>query len=407
MKPTGLRTKAALYGCLLTLGLTGRASAEPVRYEVTTGDTLLITVYGDAGLTGTFPVSTEGTIGYPILGNVTVTGRTVGEISDEISDLLKEHIANLSVAVAVKEYAPVFILGDVQRPGKQEFRPGMIVLELFALGGGLKDRLATGDVTEAQLATLRQDYADMGLQVFAQTIRRARLQAELSDGAFQPDVDFSNIRDKAGAQGIIDSEQQMYAARLAAYTAELKSTELQKISYVEEIETLKKSSGLRNEELALLSEDVDAASKLMERGLSPKTAVREKQREISATNRDALEAGSFLARAQQNLSSIEGRLQTLKDTRRNDAAQGLREVELDLLRLKRKMEFDQQSLAEMGVTLQNSGASVDSMLRFSAVRLVDGVYQETPIEQHDRVLAGDIVRVRLSLDETNTASVQN
>ncbi|WP_323690001.1 polysaccharide biosynthesis/export family protein [Rhizobium sp. AN95] len=115
------------------------AAADGTNYKVATGDVLTISVYGDPGLTGLFPVSADGTIGYPLLGNVNVVDQTVNEIGSRISRDLASHVANRSVAVAVKEYAPIFVVGDVQKPGKYEYRPGMIVLELFALGGGLRE----------------------------------------------------------------------------------------------------------------------------------------------------------------------------------------------------------------------------------------------------------------------------
>ncbi|MBR7559836.1 polysaccharide biosynthesis/export family protein, partial [Mycobacterium tuberculosis] len=86
-------------------------------------------VYGDAGLTGIFPVSVDGTIAYPILGNIAVANHTITEIGQTITQSLLQHIPGLSVSVAVKEYAPVFVIGDVQKPGKYEYRPGMIALE--------------------------------------------------------------------------------------------------------------------------------------------------------------------------------------------------------------------------------------------------------------------------------------
>ena len=129
---------------------------------------------------GTFPVSVEGTIGYPILGNIPVANRTTAEISSTISQALLQHIPGLSVSVAMKEYAPVFVIGDVQKPGRYEFRPGMIALELFALSGGLKEAADKMDTAGTQLVTARQDYSDTSLQLYALDVRRARLQAELA-----------------------------------------------------------------------------------------------------------------------------------------------------------------------------------------------------------------------------------
>ncbi|MDX3924408.1 MAG: polysaccharide biosynthesis/export family protein [Shinella sp.] len=375
------------------------ASAQTSDYRVAPGDVLLVTVYGDTQLSGSFPVSPDGSIGYPVLGNIPVSGKTVTEIGDRIGNDLKEHIANLSVAVAVKEYAPVFVLGEVQRPGKYEFRPGMIVLELFALSGGLREKTTQGDIPGMQMVALRQEYEDIGLQIFGQEVKRARLEAEMNDEPFEYVFDPGSSRqDPAAARRVIDSERKLYDQRLSALEAEKRSLERQRHGFIEEIATLEKSGKLRDEEVALLNEDVTAAKSLVDRGLTAKTQLREKQRELSATNRDALEFGSFLARARQNLAEIEGRLLTLQDQRRNDAARDIREIDLDTLRLRRKMAFVVQSMAELGIAVQRAAeADQELTVRFSAIRLVDGAYRETAIAEYEPIKAGDIVRVTLFL----------
>lgn len=391
----------ALLACLLFLAQAiTAAGAEDQRYRLARGDVLRITVYGDLGLSGSFPIGTDGTIGYPLLGNIPVTGRSIDEIREAIDTGLKVHIANLSVAVVVEAYAPVFIVGEVQRPGRYEFRPGMIALELFALGGGQKEALAQGDSAGMQLAALRQDYADLGMQLLAQDVKRARLEAELNER------DFSYVaREELGTpdprivQQVVQSERTLFELRRATLATELESLELQKKSYVEEIDTLERSSKLRDGELALLDEDVKQARTMVDRGITSKTQLREKQREISATNRDVLEFGSFLARARQNLTSIDGRLVSMRGQRRGDVAAELREVNIDILRLRRKMTYSVQAMAEAGIAMQKKDGSRQAAFRFSAIRLLDGQYKEVEVGQTDPVMAGDILRVSLALEE--------
>ena len=142
---------------------------------------------------------------------------------------------------------------------------------------------------------------------------------------------------------------------------------------------------------------------MVERGLTPKTLLREKQREISATNRDVLEFGSFLARARQNLNVIDGRLNSLRGQRRGEAAAELREVRIDILRLRRKLSYSIQAMAEAGMAMRRKDGTQLAAFRFSAVRLVEGTYQDVALEQTDAVMAGDILRVSLVQDENDVA----
>lgn len=382
------------------------AAAEGTDYKVAAGDVLTISVYGDAGLTGLFPVSADGTIGYPLLGNVNVVDQTVNEIAVRISRELASHVANRSVAVAVKEYAPIFVVGDVQKPGKYEYRPGMIVLELFALGGGLRESNAQRDTSGIQLIAAQQEYEDMSMQLLSQDIRRVRLEAELNDTEFEYKGDeIGLVRDRAALEKIVDSEKSLFRLRLSAQQDERTNLEVQRQNFIQEIDTLQKSNVMRSQQLELLDMDVNASKELVTRGAASEAALRERKRELLSMNQQVLESTSFLARAQQNKSEVERRILELKSKRHNDAATELRETSLDIMRLKKKLAFSLQSMAEISSTARRV-SSLEDMIQtnFFIVRQVAGIYREIAADEHTQVRAGDVVRVRLSVSRGDPVS---
>lgn len=382
--------------CLICLSPLASA-AEQTSYKVASGDVLTITVYGDAGLTGTYPVGQDGAIGYPILGNISVEGRTADEIGRLIGDGLKSHIPNLSVAVAIKEYAPVFIMGEVQKPGKYEFRPGMIALELFALGGGLRESQLQTDTSGIQLVAAQQDYDDMSLQLLSDDIKRVRLEAEISDKPFDyPISDKGILRDPATVQRIVDAERRLYQMRLTVMQNDRNSLQDQRQNYVDEISMLEKSTDMRNQQFGLMKMDVDASQGLVARGAASESTLRERQRELLAMNQQLLEAGSFLARAKQNKNEMERRLQELDSKRKSDAAAELQQVNLEMLRIRKKMDYSGQLMAEISAAARRVTDKANVIqTEFSVVRLSDGQYKEVVIDEHTPLVAGDLVRVRL------------
>lgn len=382
------------------------AAADGTEYKVATGDVLTISVYGDPGLTGLFPVSADGTIGYPLLGNVNVIDQTVNEIGARISRDLARHVANRSVAVAVKEYAPIFVVGDVQKPGKYEYRPGMIVLELFALGGGLRESNTQRDTSGIQLIAAQQEYEDMSMQLLSQDIRRVRLEAELNDTEFEYKGDeIGLVRDRAALEKIVASETSLFRLRLSAQQDEKTNLEVQRQNFIQEIDTLQKSNVMRSQQLELLDMDVNASKELVTRGAASESALRERKRELLSMNQQVLESTSFLARAQQNKSEVERRILELKSKRHNDAATELRETSLDIMRLKKKLAFSLQSMAEIGSTARRV-SSLEDMIqtKFFIVRQVAGTYSEIAADEHTQVRAGDVVRVRLSVSGRDPVS---
>lgn len=111
-------------------------------YRLGPGDVLRIITFGDQQLTGEFRVSDSGNIAVPLLGNVPAGGLSTTELEHSISRLLREKnlFRNPSVAVEVLTYRPIFVLGEVSKPGQFPYQPGMTVLAAVAIAGGFTYR---------------------------------------------------------------------------------------------------------------------------------------------------------------------------------------------------------------------------------------------------------------------------
>ena len=102
--------------------------------------------FGDEHLTGQFRVNDRGNIAVPLLGAVKADGLTTSELEDSIAQRLREKklLLDPSVSVEVLSYRPVFVLGEVSKPGEFPYQPGMTVLTAVSLAGGYTYRAETG-----------------------------------------------------------------------------------------------------------------------------------------------------------------------------------------------------------------------------------------------------------------------
>ncbi len=87
-----MHLRATVLSGLLLLGGSFGALADGQAYRVGPDDVLQVTVYGQPSLTGLYPVDVDGNIGYPVVGNISVTGLTTNEISEKIAGSLSQHI---------------------------------------------------------------------------------------------------------------------------------------------------------------------------------------------------------------------------------------------------------------------------------------------------------------------------
>ncbi len=141
------RAGALLLPLALLLGSCGparlvhRAPVGSYEYRIGPGDRLRVATYGEERLSGDFTVNAAGQVSFPLLGAVPAAGRTVAEFNTDVQRRLgAEFMRNPQVTVEMVSFRPVYILGEVQRPGEFPYGERMSVFALVAKAGGFTYR---------------------------------------------------------------------------------------------------------------------------------------------------------------------------------------------------------------------------------------------------------------------------
>ncbi|HEX3982631.1 MAG TPA: polysaccharide biosynthesis/export family protein [Acidisoma sp.] len=115
-------------------------------YHLGPGDHLRVIVYGDKELSDVFAIGDDGMISLPLAGDVQANGITAAALAAAIAGQLAKRgmMQDPSVAVEVASYRPIFILGEVQRPGQYPYEPDMTVIAAVSLAGGYTYRAVKG-----------------------------------------------------------------------------------------------------------------------------------------------------------------------------------------------------------------------------------------------------------------------
>jgi len=115
------------------------------RYLLGPGDQVRVITFGEEQLTGEFRVDASGNIALPLVGAVRAAGLTPDQLAAAVTETLRRSklYQNPSVSVEVVDYRPVFILGEVSRPGQYPYQPGMTVVTAVAIAGGFTYRAVT------------------------------------------------------------------------------------------------------------------------------------------------------------------------------------------------------------------------------------------------------------------------
>ncbi len=116
-------------------------------YQLGSGDTIKITVFGQEDLSIETLLNDSGKIDYPFLGQLQASGKTLAEFQQKIYSGLKgDYLINPNVSVSIVEYRPFFIDGEVKNPGGYPFQPGLTISKAAALAGGYTERASLSKI---------------------------------------------------------------------------------------------------------------------------------------------------------------------------------------------------------------------------------------------------------------------
>jgi protein involved in polysaccharide export with SLBB domain len=130
----------SLSGCTQVVTTEGATVGSYV-YRIGSGDRLKVLTYGEQSLSGEFVVNADGVIAFPLVGDVPVSGRTLTEFRTDLQARLgSQYLRSPQISVEMVNFRPVYILGEVAKPGEFSYGERMSVFALVAKAGGFTYR---------------------------------------------------------------------------------------------------------------------------------------------------------------------------------------------------------------------------------------------------------------------------
>lgn len=110
-------------------------------YVLRPGETLRVITYGEDVLTGEFNIGTDGTLSFPLIGTIKAAGETPAGLADAITDALANGFLTAPrVTVEVKNFRPIYVLGEVNKPGEYSYTADLTALAAIAKADGFTYR---------------------------------------------------------------------------------------------------------------------------------------------------------------------------------------------------------------------------------------------------------------------------
>lgn len=126
----------------------------PPPVETTTlgvGDRFELRIAGEEKYPTTFEVAPDGTADFPLIKRLKIDGLEPQEVAAMVREALiaQEFLTDPSVSVIITSYNSkrIEVIGEVKKPGSFPMEPGMTLLRVITLAGGLTSIGDASDVT--------------------------------------------------------------------------------------------------------------------------------------------------------------------------------------------------------------------------------------------------------------------
>lgn len=126
----------------------GDAAAESEPYAVQPGDRLRVSVWNEEELQEELLVAPDGGVAFPLVGEISVIGKSTVDLSQEISERLRRYFSDPLVTVTVEEVSgnKIYVFGQVNRAGEFVVNPMVDVIQALSMAGGATAFAAVGDI---------------------------------------------------------------------------------------------------------------------------------------------------------------------------------------------------------------------------------------------------------------------
>lgn len=123
----------------LVVGLVARpALAAEGSYLLNPGDVVRVSVWREEELNRQAVIQPDGSLSFPLVGQVMAAGRTPAEVQEDIKRRVDRYIPDAVVTVELVEARgnKVFVIGEVNRPGEYQLAQPITVVQAISLAGG-------------------------------------------------------------------------------------------------------------------------------------------------------------------------------------------------------------------------------------------------------------------------------
>ena len=411
------RRLGARSASLFVAALFAAASPAMAAYTLAPGDKVEVVVAGEPDLGAKAMVDVDGMVHLPLISAIKAAGLTLDALQAEVRrDLPQKAFRQRStdgrenmividpdeITIQVSEYRPIYVRGDVAKPGDQVFRPGMTVRQAISLAGGydiMRFRMGNPFLDSSDL---RAGYQTLWIDLARQQAHAAALQAAI-DGQPLPDL-ASIIKAPIPSDvlaGIMRVETQQAKAQSNDYERERSYLQQTAATAQTQMDTFTKPRSDAQQSEHEETEYKQRLNQLLDKGVIARDRVNDQQRSLlDSTQRflDYSQRTSELAKARDEANR---QAERLTDQRRAAMLKELQDTNVAIADTRAKLQSTGEKLLYTGAVssqlVRGSGGKAD--IRINHAGNGDAL-PDVQATEDTVLIAGDTLEVSLQAEMT-------
>lgn len=405
---------------------TGAPLSTSGNYRLAPGDVVEITVAGMPDLTYRTTLNVDGRVVIPLGQPILAAGLTLDALTDRVRDTISRlafqqqsgtggalpptTIPKDQIAVQIVEYRPIYLNGDISKPGALTFRPGMTVRQAVAEAGGynllklqmrpavLESSELLGRLHQQQLGLLREQ------AVVARLREEAGDGAPASNEAAEAADKAADVSEAVGAEG--EKSHAPFARIEGERAAALQDRFSDDVAHIKESLADLESRRRQMSERQKLEESAAAADRteltrlqgLADRRVVPLERVTEARRALMLSSSRVMDATVEAGNIEKENQAMRRELDAVQNGRRSDILEQLSDSELRLRQAEASVEATKQQLTLLSGMRPDRMKSANDDVRVTIARLGETGEDLIEASLDTRLEAGDAVEIELSRD---------
>jgi polysaccharide export outer membrane protein len=407
---------------LIAVALTGSIAPAKADYRLHAGDILEISVARLPELKHRVPVQLDGTISFPLLGTMSVAGMSAADLQAKVQATLaakvfrqrtpdgRENSVTIDpdeVTATIVEYRPIYVNGDVARPGQQVFRPLMTVRQVVALSGGYDVMRLRMNNPVLETADLRGEYEALWTEYAREQAHVWRLKQELGQ---ESGLDRASLLDvpvaRSTAVDIVNGEAEQLKARLADQQAEKKFLQRAIGQADEQIHILSEQQKTEDQANQADTEELERAKELFNRGNLTSLRVSDARRAMLLSSTRKLQTTAQLMQTKRQRDDFLRQIERLDGQRKSDTLRELQEAIVALSKIRFKLQSTGEKLQYIALAKSQLARGLGNKPSITILRNGTNGIDHLPANEESEVQPGDVVEVALQ-DENPGADLSS